>query len=107
MNDLITTILVPAVVSLIVIGAGAWSNRKLGIGSGQRTLVTTLQGEVAALKARDERREREFDACKERLEHVEQSNDDLRGEVFQLRTQLTTLVLKASRPRTRRTRTDD
>lgn len=103
MESLLIQAVVPAVVSLIVIGGGYLANRKLGISSGQKTLVETLQAEVEALQNRDRRRDGEFQECKTRLEHVERSNDDLRDEVFSLRTELQ----KMKRPPTRRTRTND
>ena len=104
METVLVQAIVPAIVSLIVIGGGFLANRRLGISTGQQTLVQTLQSEVAALQDRDTRREREFRECKERLEHVERANADLKDEVFELRTQLQRMTV---RPKTRRTRTDD
>jgi ribosomal protein L29 len=107
MPDILIQAVVPGIVSLIVVGGGYWANRKLGISSGQKTLVETLQGEVVAYENKVNRLEVEFQACKSRLEDVEAVNADLKSEVFELRTQLQTMVLKVNRPRTRRTRTDD
>jgi chromosome segregation ATPase len=107
MPDILIQAVVPGIVSLIVVGGGYWANRKLGISSGQKTLVETLQGEIVAYEGKVNRLEVEFVACKSRLEDVEAVNADLKSEVFELRTQLQTMVLKVNRPRTRRTRTDD
>ena len=107
MNDLLVQALVPAIVSLVVIGGGYLANRRLGISAGQKTLVETLQSEVEALQVRDTRRGLEFNECKRRLESVEESERRLKQEVFDLRTQLQATMLKVNRPRTRRTRTTD
>ena len=107
MDPLIVQGLVAGGVSLTVVAAGYFANRKLGISSGQKTLVETLQGEVVAYENKVNRLEVEFQACKSRLEDVEAVNADLKSEVFDLRTQIQTMVVKANRPRTRRTRTDD
>ena len=109
MEPLIIQALVAGGVSLTVVAAGYLANRKLGISSGQQSLVATLQGEVSALKDRDVRREAEFQGCKVRLAHVEQIVEDQKAEIFQLRTDLTKQLIEATRPRprTRRTRTDD
>jgi FtsZ-binding cell division protein ZapB len=107
MPEWLAQILVTGGVPLLIVAGGYFANRRLGISSGQKTLVETLQGEVAALKERDKRREDEFQGCKSRLEHVEQVNEDLKDEVFKLRTELTKLVMQQRRSRTTRTRKDD
>ena len=103
LNQLLTSAGIP----LIIVGAGYLANRKLGIASGQRTLVEVLQGEVAALQSRDKRREDEFKECKGRLFAVEESERRLKAEVFELRTAYQNLLIKLERPKTRKTRRDD
>lgn len=106
MPEWIIQLLISGGVPLVIVGAGYAANRRLGISTGQKTLVETLQSNVAALQERDAIREREFKACKLRLEHVEADNADLKQEVFELRTDLTKAM--ARRARTTRTRkTDD
>lgn len=105
MPDILIQAIVPGIVSLIVVGGGYLANRRLGISSGQKTLVETLTANVSALQARDAIREQEFKACKTRLEHVEADNADLKAEVFELRTDLQKAM--ARRARTSRTRSND
>ena len=109
MEPLIIQALVAGGVSLTVVFAGYLANRKLGISSGQRTLVETLQSTVTAQNNEITRMRVEFDGCKARLNDVEAVVAHLRQENFDLRTDLTKRLLEATkpRPRTRRTRTDD
>lgn len=99
MNDLLTNVLVPAAVSLVVIGGGYVANRRLGIATGQQSLVKTLQDNVSALKDENSRIKAEMAACKTRLEDLESVVEDLKAENFDLRTELTKTLLTT---RTRR-----
>lgn len=107
MPEWLTQLLITGGVPLAIVAGGYFANRKLGIASGQRTLVETLQGEVEAYQDKVNRLDGEFAACKTRLVAVEESERRLKAEVFQLRTELQNAVLKMNRPRTRRTRSDD
>ena len=104
-----TSPLWPVLGSAAVVLGGYVANRKLGISEGQKTLVSTLKDEVAALKTRDDRRDREFEACKTRLAHVEQVVEDQNREIDRLRDELMNQLAVATKPRRRtsRTRSDD
>jgi uncharacterized coiled-coil protein SlyX len=95
-------VVVPGAVSLLVIAGGYFANRKLGISAGQRTLVETLQGTVAAQREEMVRMKSEFADCKGRLEHVEETVRDLKQENFDLRTDLTNALLLTRTPRRKR-----
>lgn len=107
MPEWMTQVLVTGGVPLLIVAGGYFANRRLGISSGQQTLVQTLQGEVTAYERKVNRLDSDFKACKTRLEYVERQNRELKDDVFQLRTDLTNALLKIERPRTRRTRSDD
>ena len=78
---------------IVVIG-GYFANRRLGLTEGQRSLVSTLKDQVAALENDLKRVKVDKDECFERLERAEQTISDLRDEVFQLRTAITNKFLK-------------
>lgn len=97
MPEWLNQLVISGGIPLVIVGAGYFANRKLGIASGQRTLVEVLQGEVEALQTRDKRRQDEFSECKGRLMAVEESERRLKAEVFQLRTDLTAALLRMDR----------
>jgi chromosome segregation ATPase len=112
MPDWALQLLITGGVPLAIVAGGYFANRKLGISSGQKTLVETLQGTVAAQKTEIDRAARQItemrgviETCKARLEHVESDNAELKQEVFDLRTDLQKAMSR--RPRTTRTRRDD
>jgi septal ring factor EnvC (AmiA/AmiB activator) len=89
--DALLPVLVPAIVSLIVVGAGYLANRRLGIAPGQQQLVITLRGLVDAQGERIDMMAKEFGECKTRLERIETLKEDLEQEVDDLRTELRSL----------------
>ena len=85
----VLSLIVPALVALVVTGAGFLANRKLGIAPAQQSLVKTLQDTVVAMKDSVATMTTEFTGCKTRLAAVELHNDELKQDLFELRLTLT------------------
>ena len=87
------SIVVPGIVSLVVMGAGYFANRRLGIAPGQQILVKTLQDTVTIMGQKMDVLAEDFKTCKVRLEVLElekreldQTVDDLRSDIRKLRS---------------------
>ena len=87
------SIVVPGIVSLVVMGAGYFANRRLGIAPGQQILVKTLQDTVTIMGQNMDVQEEDFKTCKVRLEVLElekreldETVDDLRSDIRKLRS---------------------